>query len=62
MLHFYIATTKQLPRCLPLNSALLRCASSLHPVDSKTAMSLDMIEMLAKSCPQVINETQVFHR
>ena len=32
MLSFYIATTKQLQRCLPLHNALLLSASCLHPV------------------------------
>ena len=49
MLSFYIATTKQLQRRLPLHNALLQSASCLHPVAwTKSNNSVDMVETLAK--------------
>ena len=59
MLQFYISTTKQLQRRLPLEDALLLNAVCLHSGARTKTNSLNNIERLAKMVPHVISETEV---
>ena len=59
MLEFYIASTKQLQRRLPLENSLISNGGCLHPGARTQKNSLVMIERLAKMMPHVVAETEV---
>ena len=56
---FYIASTKQMQRRLPLQDPLVFNAACLHPGCRTQAISLNHIEKLAKMVPHIIQETEV---
>ena len=59
MLEFYIASTKQLQRRLPLENSFISNGGCLHPGARTQKNSLVMIERLAKMMPHVVAETEV---